>query len=659
MTEDLLVRVEQAFAAGGSLSAADPHYEMRTGQLEMASAVAQALLDRAPLVAEAGTGVGKTFAYLVPLLFSGRRALVSTATKSLQDQLFLRDLPRLIDTLAVPVHTALLKGRSSYLCRHRLVQARHTAQLPDRFAVRALARVEAWAQGTRSGDLAEIEGLDDRSPVIPLVTSTRDNCLGAECPAFAACHVVQARREAMAADLVVVNHHLFFADMALRDSGVAELLPTVDAVVFDEAHQLVDAGVQFLGTTLGTAQVLDYTRDLLAVGTSQARGLAAWHDLAGAVETAARRLRLACSGGGSELRGTRKLRWDERATDPDLVASLSALHEAAATVGDAIDALATSSPDLLRLAQRARELSGKAEVFAREVEPGRVRWIDAGAQQARLVDSPLDIRELLADQRRTESRAWVFTSATLGDDDALSWFTDSTGLEDARKLRVPSPFDYASHARVWVPARLPRPNEPSHPEAVGALAARLAQALGGRTFVLTTTLRALERVARSCRDQSARAGAGLTVLVQGEQPRRALLRAFGEGEGRVLVGSQSFWEGIDVPGDALQCVVIDKLPFPPPNDPLVEARVKALEHEGRNAFTAYFVAEAAVSLKQGAGRLIRTETDRGLLVIADPRMRQMGYGSRLLAALPPMRPVDDEAEALAWLDTLAADRHPW
>ncbi len=648
MGSELSAAVARAFAVDGALAASDPRFMPRAAQDEMAARVANAVDRRETLVAEAGTGVGKTFAYLVPLLLSGRRALVSTATKSLQDQLFLRDLPRLRDALGVPVRMALLKGRASYLCRWRLQQAEQNAHLPDRFAVRALNRVSQWAQATRSGDLAEIEGLDDRSPVIPLVSSTRDNCLGTECPEYRSCHVMQARREAMAADLVVVNHHLFFADMALRDSGVAELLPTVDAAVFDEAHQLVEAGVQFLGTTLATGQAIDLARDILANGLQHARGLQPWNDCQSSIDRAARELRLVCAGPVREVRGLLKRRWDD--CTEGLESALRGLADDSDAAAECLAAVAEAAPDFPKLEQRARALAALARRFCAEAEAGHVRWVDLSPQQARLVESPLDIRDMLSEQRSLSPKAWIFTSATLGDDAELSWFTSTTGLEDAEILRVGSPFDYASHAKVWVPQAMPLPNAPGHPAAVGDLAARCANALGGRTFVLTTTLRVLPQVAEAIAAQAQ----GLTVLVQGSAPRRSLLQRFGNGQGHVLVGSQSFWEGIDMPGDALQCVLIDKLPFPPPNDPLVEARVKQLREQGHNPFESYFVAEAAVSLKQGAGRLIRTETDRGLLVLCDPRLRQMRYGRRLLAALPPMGQLADETAALDWLRTLAS-----
>ena len=641
--------VAAAFAAAGPLARADAHYVERDVQVRMARAVASAVEGRETLVVEAGTGVGKTYAYLVPALLSGARVLVSTATKNLQDQLFLRDLPRLREALQVPVEVALLKGRASYLCLHRLEQVRRTETLPDRHAVHALAKIERWAVATASGDLAELPDLDERSSVIPLVTSTRENCLGGECPRFRDCHVVRARREAMGADVVVVNHHLFFADVALRDSGVAELLPTVDLALFDEAHQLAEAGVQFLGTVLGTTQVIDFARDLLAAGLQQARGLVAWQELAGACERAARDLRLAVA---SDARTGSRLRWSERAGRASFIEALAALARACESAADGLVAVEAMAPDFTRLVERAQRLAEVARRFDGEPSEGSVRWIDVSAHHARLVESPLDIRSALREQRERLPKAWVFTSATLGDDDRLSWFTEPSGLEDAKVLRLGSPFDYHAHARLWIPRPFPKPNEPAHARAVAALAARCARALGGRTFVLTTTLRALGTIGEALQQMFAESGDALDVLVQGQAPKRQLMQRFMAHPHAVLVGSQSFWEGVDVPGEALQCVVIDKLPFPPPNDPLVEARVARLEREGRSAFADYFVAEAAVSLKQGAGRLIRHEDDRGLLVVCDPRMASMPYGARLRAALPPMTSVDSEANAMAWLASL-------
>ena len=649
--------VLRALSADGPLARVDDAYLERDGQLRMAAAVALAIEERGSLVVEAGTGTGKTFAYLVPLLLAGRRALVSTATKNLQDQLFYRDLPRLIETLQVPLQIALLKGRASYLCPYRMERARAEATFADRLAIRALARIETWAQSTVSGDLSELEGLDERSEIIPLVTSTRENCLGSECPKFAVCPVMKARREAMAADIVVVNHHLFFADMALREGGVAELLPSVDVAVFDEAHQMVDIGVQFLGQTLATGQAIDLARDLVGAGLQQARGLAPWTELAAKIELLARELRLAAAGprahstGGASIAGTRRP-WEQVEAEGLLPDALSALAAHCAALVETLEPLQEIGPDFTKLRGRCDALRQQCARFQGSTADGQVRWVDLTTHQARLVESPLDIGGALSQQRESVPRAWIFTSATLGDDDELSWFSEPTGLGDAVKLRVDSPFDYEANSRVYVPPRFAAPADAHHAESVGRAAAHCAAALRGRTFVLTTTLRAMRTAAESLEAELRKLGVSLEVLVQGTLPKRAMLERFARG-GSVLVGSQSFWEGIDVPGDALQCVLIDKLPFPPPNDPLIEARVKRLQAEGRDAFNDCFVAEAAVSLKQGAGRLIRTETDRGLLVICDSRLRTARYGQRLLAALPPMAQLQDGAQALDWLRELA------
>jgi ATP-dependent DNA helicase DinG len=648
--------VDTAFALGGPLHRSDPQYRRREAQLLLADAVARSIDEQSSLVVEAGTGVGKTFGYLVPALLSGRRVLVSTATKTLQDQLFQRDLPRLKDALQVPVSLALLKGRSSYLCLNRLAKSRAEAQLPDRLAVRSLARIERWAVATTTGDLAELDGLDERSPVIPLVTSNRDNCLGSDCPQFRECHLLKARRDAMAADVVVVNHHLFFADVSLRDSGVAEILPSVDVAVFDEAHQLADAGIAFLGRQLGTAQCTDLARDILAAGLSQARGLAPWSDLASDADRRGRDLRLLAQGPLKDVRGIIKLRWEERARGEPFVPALQAVHDAFTKAAGVLDTMSELGPDFPRLAQRSRELAQRALAFTQPAEGDCVRWIDVSPHQARLVESPLDIREAIQAQRVASPKSWIFTSATLGDDPSLSWFTSSAGLEDAEVLRVGSPFDYPQHARVYVPTAMAKPNEPRHPVDVAALAYRLATALDGRCFVLTTTLRALAQVAEALEERFAEDGSGMAVLAQGRLAKRELIARFLENPRSVLVGSHSFWEGVDIPGSALQCVLIDKLPFPPPNDPLVEARVRRLKRQGKSPFDDFHVPEAAVALKQGAGRLIRSETDEGLLVVADVRLVQMAYGRRLLAAIPPMTRLGSEDEAVDYLAGLRAQR---
>lgn len=659
----LAALVETLLGPEGPLARDDPDYRERREQRAMAQAVSQAITDSATLVVEAGTGVGKTYAYLIPLLLSGRRGLVSTATKSLQDQLYWRDLPRLCERLGVPVTTALLKGRSSYLCRHRLAQVRQLPEGLDRGSLRLLARVEDWARTTATGDLSDVPGLDERATLVPLVTSTRDNCLGSECPSYAECHVMQARRQAMAADLVVVNHHLFFADLALKEGGMAELLPAAEVVVFDEAHQILDTGLQFAATSLGTLSVLDWARDLKSAGLLHARGLQAWLELAQGAEKAARDLVMACDAGT----GQRRIRWADRDSGrPDANArpievafaqALQSLLEALQAGHEAAAAVAEVHPDLARLRDRADESLKRLALFQQAVAPDRVRWIDVGANHARLIDTPLEVRDILQPALQSSQRAWIFTSATLGDEPSLDWFRRQAGLEDARTLSVGSPYDYANRACLWVPTQVPEPGQPGHAQAVAQLAARCAARLGGRTFVLATTLRALPVMADELRQVFAQRGLPIEVLVQGAEPKRALLERFvqaADGPGAVLLGAASFWEGIDVAGDALQCVIIDKLPFPPPDDPLLEARSRLLRAEGRDPFSEIFLAETAIALKQGVGRLIRRETDRGLLLLCDRRLITKGYGARLLAALPPIRRAGHAQEVVAWMDQLKA-----
>jgi ATP-dependent DNA helicase DinG len=694
-------QVRDAFAQDGALSRAAEQFRERSGQTEMAIAVARTIDQGGVLVVEAGTGVGKTFSYLVPALLSGERVLLSTATKTLQDQLFGRDLPRLVEAFGLPVRTALLKGRGSYLCLHRLDMARHDASLPERGSLRTLAKIEQWSKATRTGDLAELPGLDERSPLIPLITSTRENCLGAQCPQFKPCHVNLARREALAADIVVINHHLFFADLAVRETGMAELLPTVSVVVFDEAHQLNETGVQFLGAQLGSGQALDFARDMLGAGLQHARGLVDWQQLVAGVERAARELRLVV---GKQWPGA-KLRWlgaSPEGVDPEpWQRALDDLQHSFELAAEGLATVSEISPDFVRLHERARQIAKRTARFALPCAVDSVRWVDVGSQ-LRLVESPLDIADAMRKRvlkivdekaedddaedgfgaraedveddgldaygerasnarpvRENGGRAWVFTSATLGDEPTLRWFTEPCGLHDAEVLRVKSPFDYASQAALYVPRAFPKPNDPSHSQRVAQLAARGATELGGRTLVLTTTLRALRTIGDTMKQQFELLDAALRpeVLVQGELPKRVLMERFREGasdgrSGCVLVASASFWEGFDAPGDALQLVVIDKLPFPPPNDPLVEARSQRLEAQGRSSFADYSLPEAAVALKQGAGRLIRRETDSGVLAICDTRLVAMGYGRRLLAALPPMRRLESEADFDAAVDAL-------
>ena len=684
----LTQKVAQTLSSQGALALAIPGFQPREGQTDMALAVSETVQEGGQLVVEAGTGVGKTFAYLVPVLLSGQRALISTATKALQDQLFSRDIPRLVDVLGLPIRVALLKGRSNYLCLHRMEQARHSPESAQPGAQRALAKIETWAQSTRTGDMAELPGLDERSSLWPLVTSTRDNCLGSSCPRYKACHVNLARKEAMAADVVVINHHLFFADVAVRESGVAELLPTVRVTVFDEAHQLNEIGVNFLGQQLSTVQLLELARDVLATGLQLARGLVDWQVLSGQLEKASRDLRLAAG----MHRGSVRLRWTDslpEGVDPDEWSqAMRMLTQALDALRDGLDMVSELAPDFQRLGDRTRELLQRAALFQDLPNPEGVRWLEVSAQ-LRLVESPLDIAQafvkltqtptvslpdsihrdggsdpLSADDAAEASgsvagegvgqKAWIFTSATLGDEASLRWFTEPCGLTAARVMQVGSPFDYEAQAALYVPEHFPKPNDPSHVRHVAQLAAEAVRTLGGRTLVLTTTLNAMRSIGEYLQTQLD-AFAQVEVLVQGQSPKRLLMERFREGasEGRagcVLVASASFWEGFDVPGEALQLVVIDKLPFPPPGDPLFEARSQRITREGGSAFADHALPEAAVTLKQGAGRLIRSESDQGILVVCDSRLSSMSYGRRLVRGLPPMRRLNDHQ---AFMDAVA------
>ena len=647
----------------------------------MAMAVAQAIEDGAVLVAQAGTGVGKTYAYLVPALYSGQRVLVSTATKALQDQLFARDLPRLVHGLGLPLRMARLKGRSAYLCLERLGRVRQGRTAPqDPQVLRQVADVERWARITTTGDMAEMTALDERSAVVPLVTSTRDNCVGSDCPHWQGCHVNQARQQALQADVVVINHHLLFADLDVRDSGMAQLLPSTGVVVVDEAHQLNDTGVQFAGDALSSQQLIGYARDALRVTQEHARGMADWLVLCATLEQAVRELRLQAG----DIPAGGRLPWPA-VTPQGLDAAL--WRVALVRLGQSLRALLlplaameAMAADLQRLYERGSELLTRLARFAGAADEDSVRWLEVGRLHLRMLESPLSIARIMrerllrrnvgedeeidSDQRNAhERKSWIFTSATLGSDAQLSWFTEPCGLRGARVLTVDSPFDYPSHAGLYVPHPFVAAGSAQHSQQVAQLVLDAAQRIGGRTLVLTTTLRALQAISEALR-ASLGLFTELDVLVQGEAPKLALVERFmvagsvRSQRGAILVASATFWEGVDLPGDVLQLVVIDKLPFPPPDDPLVEARSRRLESVGRTAFHDYMLPEAAMALKQGAGRLIRSETDRGVLVVCDTRLISMSYGAELVAALPPMRLLGGQSAFEQALDDLAEGRGP-
>ncbi len=624
----------------GPIARAIPGFAPRSGQQALADAFDRALEDGGALIGEAGTGVGKTFAYLVPALRRGDKVIVSTGTRHLQDQLFHSDLPRIRRALGTPVRAALLKGRSNYLCLHRMERADGVplTRRPDMAA--QLERIRSVARRTATGDTAEISDVPEDSPIWPYVTSTAENCLGTECPLYRECHVLRARKEAQEADVVVVNHHLLFADLALKESGFGEVLPTADAFILDEAHQLPDTASQFFGRRISARQIQELARDATAEQLREAPDAAWIRDAAEAVEQAARDFRLAL---GTEAR---RASWSVVADDADVRAALDGLGDAVEALEGELGALAERGRGLEQCARRARELSRLLGEW-REPDPeaGLVQWFETWRTGFALALTPLDIAGRFAGLMRQWPAAWLFTSATLSVDGRFDHFRRRLGLDEAEGIRVDSPFDYARNALLYLPAGMPEPSHPGHTDAVLDAAAPVLEAAGGRTFLLFTSYRALHLAAERLRRE-----AGFDLLVQGEQPKHELVERFRREPGGVLLGTASFWEGVDVPGPALSCVVIDKLPFAAPGDPVVQARLEALRTAGANPFADYQLPQAALALKQGAGRLIRGVDDRGVLMLCDPRLSTRGYGRVFLNSLPPMPRTSDPADVARFLE---------
>ncbi len=632
-----------AFSADGPLARKIPGFRVRAQQIDMARRIGDALKDNGVLVAEAGTGTGKTFAYLVPALLSGGKIIVSTGTKTLQDQLYQRDLPTVREALRLPVRTALLKGRGNYVCHYHLERALSDGRFLSRAEAGHIRAIDRFARTTKTGDKAQLAGVPEDSGAWALATSTRDNCLGQECPHHKACFVIAARREAMAADIVVVNHHLFFADVVLRDEGVSELLPACNAVVFDEAHQLPETASLFFGETVSTAQLLELARDTRMEAIAAAKDFAPLPDASRALEKAARDLRLAL---GEE---TGRLSAAQAEGRPALQAALAALDERLVDFGKILESQAERSEGLESCWRRAQDARGRLDRWRAPQAPDMVRWVEVFSQSLHLNSTPLQVGDIFRRQLEGHPRAWIFTSATLAVEKDFGHFCGELGLNAVQSGLWESPFDYPNQALLYVPQGLPDPNSADYNEAVAAAAYPLIRTSGGRAFVLCTSLRAMRRIHGLLAERFAREGFEVPLLLQGEGSRTELLTRFREMGNAVLVASQSFWEGVDVRGEALSLVIIDKLPFAPPDDPVLAARIEHLQKQGRNAFMEYQLPRAVISVKQGAGRLIRDETDRGVLMICDPRLITKPYGKRVWRSLPPMRRTREQAEAVAFL----------
>lgn len=630
----------QLLGAEGPFADLLPGFAPRQEQIALARAVEETLATDGTLVAEAGTGIGKTLAYLVPVVLSGTRTIVSTATKTLQDQLYFRDLPLVISALGAKLEIALLKGRGNYLCLYRMDRARETGELPTRRAVTELEAVYQWATRTNDGDLSVSPVVSEESGLWPTVTSTADNCLGGDCPRFDECFVAAARNAAQDADIVVVNHHLLFADMAIKQSGFGEVLPGAGAFIVDEAHEVPEIASQFFSTSVSSRQVLDLCRDVQVESGKLSAGLATTR---GAVEN--------CRQAVQELQSLVSERlpergpWHQLLQYQELRNGLQTLDQCIADLAPALEALEGAGRGIEACRQRREELQGLFDRLDAASPAGEVRWFERRGRGFALHMTPLDIAPVFTEFRLQQEAAWVMTSATLSVSGEFGHFTRQLGLDDAATLKLDSPFDYRNHAMLWLPEGLPEPRDPKFTDAMMRCVLPILETSRGRAFLLFTSHRALRDAAAWLESR-----VSFPLFVQGEVPRSILLEQFrGSGNG-LLLGTASFWGGVDVMGDALSVVVIDKLPFAAPDDPVLDARSEELRGAGENPFMSLYLPRAVINLKQGAGRLIRDVNDTGVLVICDPRLRTRGYGTAFLDSLPPMRRSDDLPEVIEFIE---------
>ena len=616
--------ISELLGSNGPLATTVPGFAPRAEQQRMAEATAAAIETQQPLIVEAGTGTGKTFAYLMPALRSGKKVIISTGTRHLQDQLFGKDLPVVREALQLPLRSALLKGRSNYLCRHRLDTAAGDGRRLTGRQLHELEEVRAWSDRTRCGDIAELGVVPEDSAVWPRVTSTTENCLGQECSWFQDCFVTQARRNALDADVVVINHHLLFADMVLREEGFGELLPGADAFIIDEAHQLPEVAAVFFGTSISSHQLRDLARDTRLEHLREAGDMQELPAATERLEGMVQRLRLAFGP------ADRRAAWSEVAADKGLEELLQDMAECLQQLAEWLAAAAERGRGLDSCRQRALLLHERLQQLLQHSAGEFIHWFETSRTAFRLNLTPLNVAPVFRNCLEALPSAWIFTSATLAVGDSFAHFSSQLGIEDAATLKLDSPFDYQRNALLYLPDGMPQPNERGYVEAVVACARGVLAASRGRAFLLFTSHSALQSAAAQLADID------YPLLVQGTAPRQELLERFRQLGNAVLLGTSSFWEGVDVRGEALSCVIIDKLPFSSPGDPVLQARIEALRKQGANPFMEYQLPHAVINLKQGIGRLIRDQSDRGVLVLCDPRLRTKSYGRVFLKSLPPM-----------------------
>ena len=603
-----------------------PGFQPRAPQLEFAERVENAIAQRHNLVAEAGTGTGKTLAYLVPALAAGVRTIISTGTRTLQDQLFFRDLPLVRSSLAIDAEIALLKGRSNYLCLYRMQQARTDGRLESREMYNELEAVHQWGQVSDDGDLSISNLLAEDSRLWPHISSSVDNCLGIECPDYDKCFVVNARKKAQDADIVVVNHHLLFADMAVKQSGFGEVLPSAELMVLDEAHLVPSIATRFFSKGFSSRQIRDLHRDVMAEAGTVKGGLAAVRNAVEAGQIAWRKTQAGFLP-SMPLRGS----WDKLSEDGLLIDDLDELATSVKELRDALKPLEATSTGLESCYQRALELCQRWNEISDTKRRDQVSWYERHQQSFSLHSTPLDIAGPFSEYRETMDATWVFTSATLTVKDRFDHYLRETGLEDAEAFIAEGGFDYRKNSIIYSPQGLPNPNTPDYTEKLMTSVWPVVEANGGRAFLLFSSHRALRLAADWLEDRCE-----LPLFVQGTASRTRLLEDFRESGNGVLLGAASFWEGVDVIGPALSLVMIDKLPFAPPDDPILEARASVLREQGDNPFFKMQLPQAVIALKQGAGRLIRDVNDKGVLILGDPRLLEKSYGRVFLESLPRM-----------------------
>lgn len=616
--------LSDVFGPNGLLGKAITGYAPRESQLAMSEAIHRAIAVEAEIIIEAGTGTGKTFGYLIPIFLEQKKTIISTGTKNLQDQLFFKDIPVIKKLFNFPRKVELLKGRANYLCKHRLQRSLDDGRFSSRQQVTQLHIINDWLASTQTGDTSELNAVPEDSGIWPQVTSTADNCLNQDCTFYKECFVVKARQQAMNADILVVNHHLFFADMALQEEGFGELLPGAEVIIFDEAHHLPEIASQFFSTTLTGRQLIELARDSEAEASKDAKDMSAINNESTNLQKAVQEVRNAL---GAELR---RAPWPDKPRE-SLETSLQAVKDSLQILESILKEAAVRSKGLESCWRRALETIERFNVLTGKTPENTVHWYETYIQSFTLQLTPMIVADQFKQHIKAHKRSWIFTSATLTVKDSFQLFADALGLDKALHLQLKSPFDYQNQSLLYVPRGLPDPNHPGYTDALLEAVIPVLEASQGRAFLLFTSYKALEYAAEALKSRIS-----FPLLLQGTMPKRQLIEEFKQLNNAVLLGTSSFWYGVDVRGDALSCVIIDKLPFSAPDDPLLQARIQMLRKQGADPFQSYQLPNAVLVLKQGAGRLIRDVTDRGILMICDPRLVGARYGETFLKSLPDM-----------------------